>query len=75
VNTRSGATHSHDRSIILYFSALGADTISDLGVIFFETLSVIIRDIPETLPRFLLYVVVNRFSKTNSHLCYRDSEG
>jgi hypothetical protein len=65
----------HDRSITPYFSALGADQISDLGAIFFGTRSVILRDIPETLPGFLLYVVVNRLSKTNSHLCCRDSEG
>jgi hypothetical protein len=64
----------HENSIVPYFSALDADTISNLGVIFFDTRSVVLGHIPETLGDFTLYVVVNRLSKTSSHLCFRDIE-
>jgi hypothetical protein len=63
----------HDNSIIEYFSELGADAVLDLGVIFFDTRSVVLRDIPETLGDFSLYVVVNRRSKSNHRLWFQDS--
>jgi hypothetical protein len=53
----------HENSIVPYFSALDADTISNLGVIFFDTRSVVLGHIPETLGDFTFYVVVNRLSK------------
>jgi hypothetical protein len=65
----------HDNSLTRYFDELGPDPVSGLDVIFFGTRSVVLSEIPETLGRFSLYVVINRFSKTNSHLCFRDSEG
>jgi hypothetical protein len=65
----------HGSSITQYFSGCNRDAISDLGVIFFDTRSLVLRDIPETLPGFSLYVVVNRLSKTKPHLSFRDSKG
>jgi hypothetical protein len=65
----------HENSITQFFSGFHPEPISDLGVIFFETRFLVLREIPETLGEFSLYVVVNRLSKTSSHLCFRDSEG
>jgi TPR repeat protein len=65
----------HGNSVTRYFSELGQDLIHDLGVIFFETRSVVLSDIPETLDRFSLYVVVTRLSKTKHRLCFQDSKG
>jgi hypothetical protein len=39
---------------------------ANLHVLFFGTGSVVLRDIPENLGQFSLYVIVNRLSKTNS---------
>jgi hypothetical protein len=65
----------YGNSVPRYFSQLEADSIAELDVIFFGTRSLILSEIPETLDQFSLYVVVSRLSKTNSHLCFRDSEG
>jgi hypothetical protein len=65
----------HGNSVTRYFSELGADAIAELDVMFFGTRSLALSDIPQTLGDFSLYVVVNRLSKANSHLCFRDSEG
>jgi hypothetical protein len=77
VMTRAGCAFHvpQGNSLTRYFSGLGPELINDRGVIFFGTRSVVLSDIPETLGRFSLYVVINRLSKTNSHLCFRDSEG
>jgi hypothetical protein len=66
---------AHGNSLTRSFSQLGSDPINDLDVIFFETRSVVLSIIPERLDQFSLYVVVTRLSKTNSHLCFRDSQG
>jgi hypothetical protein len=65
----------HGNSVARYFDELGPDPVNDLDVIFFGTRSVVLSEIPETLGRLSLYVVVTRLSKTNSHLCFRDSQG
>jgi hypothetical protein len=65
----------YSSSVIQYFAELTPDTMANLGVIFFETRSIVMRDIPEALGDFSLYVVVNRRSKTNLHLNFRDSTG
>jgi hypothetical protein len=41
---------------------------ANLHVLFFGTWSVVLRDIPENLGQFSLYVIVNRLSKTNSQM-------
>jgi hypothetical protein len=66
---------SHDNSLARYFDELVPDPVNDLDVIFFGTRSAVLSDIPEILGQFSLYVVVTRLSKTNSHLCFRDSQG
>jgi hypothetical protein len=44
-------------------------------VIFFDIRSLVFRGIPEALGEFSLYVVVNRLSKTSSHLGFREIDG
>jgi hypothetical protein len=65
----------HESPITQYFSGFHAGALSDRGITFFDTQSVVLHGIPETLGGFSLYLVVNRLSKTNSHLCFRDSYG
>jgi hypothetical protein len=56
-------------------SALRADRFANLDVIFFTGKPLILGDIPGTLDPFSLYVVVNRRSKEDPHLCFCDSQG
>jgi hypothetical protein len=65
----------HGDSVLRYFSQLAPDLINELGVIFFETRSVVLSDIPQTLDHFSLYVVVSRLSKTSHRLWFQDSKG
>jgi hypothetical protein len=56
---------------------MSPETIDELGVIFLDVKSCVLREIPENLCSydFSIYVVVNRLSKTNARLNFRDSEG
>jgi hypothetical protein len=65
----------HGTTVSRYFSELRTDSIAERDVIFFGTRSLVLKDIPETLGDFSLYVVINRLSKTNHRLWVQDSEG
>jgi hypothetical protein len=68
----------HGYSVARFFSTVTFDFRANLNIVFFETRSLVLSDIPETLgdkTEFTLYVVVSRLSKTRSRLWFRDSRG
>jgi hypothetical protein len=65
-----------ENSICRYFWELETDMTENIDVIFFDTRSLLLCAIPETLgDEFFLYVVVGRLSKECHRLFFRDSAG